>query len=437
MLDALTGRCGASSRRLTRAPPSSPPCAKGHACISLSVCVCARARACASLSLSLSLSVCVSFWQVKIRGFRIELGEVEAAACTMWDEPVEVTALVVEDELVLFVAAEAMRGKRRLRTHVARTLPKYMVPSRVVAVESFPRLVSGKINMGALRRGEHSGEVVESAFASQLPATALSLAQTLQPRSTDGVTVYQAPAVGLIHTLVADHVVLGRVVFPATGYLVMAHTAAEAAAPLTALRSTFFLQPLVFDSPEGFVECSVASTSFEVRSVAGASRTVHSNGMLARDEGTAWQRVQWVSARGSACARAAHVAATYDVLHAQGLEYGPGYRTLEDAWGSHERSGMALARLQARATQQGTNVHPADLDDALCLDQLLSIGAGVDSGETKLPFAVDDARLQAAAGELWAVRAFVPCQRLAHAPTFCLPVPHRRLWCCRGRRRWA
>ena len=355
----------------------------------------------------------------------------------MWDEPVEVTALVVEDELVLFVAAEAMRGKRRLRTHVARTLPKYMVPSRVVAVESFPRLVSGKINMGALRRGEHSGEVVESAFASQLPATALSLAQTLQPRSTDGVTVYQAPAVGLIHTLVADHVVLGRVVFPATGYLEMAHTAAEAAAPLTALRSTFFLQPLVFDSPEGFVECSVASTSFEVRSVAGASRTVHSNGMLARDEGTAWQRVQWVSARGSACARAAHVAATYDVLHAQGLEYGPGYRTLEDAWGSHERSGMALARLQARATQQGTNVHPADLDDALCLDQLLSIGAGVDSGETKLPFAVDDARLQAATGELWAVRAFVPCQRLAHAPTFCLPVPHRRLWCCRGRRRWA
>ena len=48
-------------------------------------------------------------------------------------------------------------------------------------------------------------------------------------------------------------------------------------------------------------------------------------------------------------------------------------------------------------------MHPADLDDALCLSALGTSGAG--GGETRLPFAVDDAQLQCCPGALWAVRS--------------------------------
>ena len=70
-------------------------------------------------------------------------------------------------------------------------------------------------------------------------------------------------------------------------------------------------------------------------------------------------------------------------------------------WGSVRN---ALARLQARSTHEGTQVHPADLDDALCISAL-TISSREGGGDTRLPFAVDDAHLEGTWGELWAVRA--------------------------------
>ena len=64
------------------------------------------------------------------------------------------------------------------------------------------------------------------------------------------------------------------------------------------------------------------------------------------------------------CAHAALAAALYAGFDAVGLQYGPGYRTLVEAWGG---GGVAAARLQARSTAHGTRVHPADLDAALQL----------------------------------------------------------------------
>ena len=94
------------------------------------------------------------------------------------------------------------------------------------------------------------------------------------------------------------------------------------------------------------------------------------------------------------------MAALYDGFNAADLQYGPGYRTLSQAWGG---SDTAVARLLARATREGAAVHPADLDAALCVGALASRGEG--GGETRLPFAVDDALLQrGGAGESWAVR---------------------------------
>jgi len=91
------------------------------------------------------------------------------------------------------------------------------------------------------------------------------------------------------------------------------------------------------------------------------------------------------------------VGALYDGFDAVGLQYGPGYRTLVQAWGSVR---TALARLHARSTHEGTQVHPADLDDALCTSGVIASSGG--DGETQLPFAVDTGMLRAALDKLWA-----------------------------------
>merc|ERR1712139_618733 len=106
---------------------------------------------------------------------------------------------------------------------------------------------------------------------------------------------------------------------------------------------------------------------------------VHCSGATA--SGTTSQRIDHASLRTSS--HAADVGALYDGFDAVGLQYGPGYRTLVQVWGG---GSTALARLRARSTHEGTQVHPADLDDALCTSGVIA-SSGRD-GETRLPFAV-------------------------------------------------
>ena len=90
--------------------------------------------------------------------------------------------------------------------------------------------------------------------------------------------------------------------------------------------------------------------------------------------------------RGRAKKGLAEVGALYEAFDAVGLQYGPRYRTLEQAWAGG--GAAAASRLRARSSRQGMCVHPADLDDALCVSALASSGG--DGGETRLPFAVPD-----------------------------------------------
>ena len=216
--------------------------------------------------------------------------------------------------------------------------------------------------------------------------------------SSDGSVVFRSPANGQLHAVVADHVVQGRVIFPGAAYLEMARAAAGAA-----LHGVFFLQPLTVESANLLIECAVFDGSFEVRSgeaeAVETALTVHCSGAIATG-GKAWRRVDHAPMR--APSRAVDVGALYDGFDAIGLQYGPGYRTLAQAWGD---ASTALARLRARSTHEGTQVHPADLDDALCTSGAMA-SSGREGDETRLPFAVDDALLQGAPpGELWAVRA--------------------------------
>jgi len=210
--------------------------------------------------------------------------------------------------------------------------------------------------------------------------------------SSDGTVVFRSPAAGALHALISNHVVQGRVIFPGAGYLEVARAAGAAA-----LRGVYFLQPLAAEAAGLLVECATSDGRFEVRASdaeAFAGATVHCSGATAA--AAVWQRVE--HARVRTPSRAADVAALYDGFAAVGLQYGPGYRTLTSAWGG---ASEALARLRARSTHEGAQVHPADLDDALCTSGALGSSG---SGKTRLPFAVDDATLQRASGELWAVR---------------------------------
>ena len=219
--------------------------------------------------------------------------------------------------------------------------------------------------------------------------------------SQESAFVFRSPVAGPLNALVADHVVQGRVIFPASAYIEMAR-----AAGATSLCSVYFLQPLAVEAPSLLIECAVSAVRFDVRSGEDGpveDATVHCSG--ATGSSVNWQIIDRASLR--APCHAADVGALYDNFDAVDLQYGPGYRTLLQAWGS---ASIAVARLRARSAHEGTQVHPADLDDALCMSGVIASNGGDGGGDavTHLPFAVDDALLQGGTSELWAVRRSYP-----------------------------
>jgi amino acid adenylation domain-containing protein len=93
--------------------------------------------------------------QVKIRGFRVELGEIEAALEQLDD--VAAAAVVIQgtgdaQQLIGFVTTTSgpTLDSAALRAMLAKTLPDYMVPARVVTLEAFPLTPNGKVDRKAL-----------------------------------------------------------------------------------------------------------------------------------------------------------------------------------------------------------------------------------------------------------------------------------------------
>lgn len=94
--------------------------------------------------------------QVKVRGFRIELGEIEAQL----SKHSSITHAVVnvckfsemDQRLVAYVVLKngSALDEKALLSHLRDSLPDYMLPQTIMALESFPETASGKIDRNAL-----------------------------------------------------------------------------------------------------------------------------------------------------------------------------------------------------------------------------------------------------------------------------------------------
>ncbi|MFF7394803.1 SDR family NAD(P)-dependent oxidoreductase [Streptomyces scabiei] len=221
------------------------------------------------------------------------------------------------------------------------------------------------------------------------------------------------------HPWLADHTVLGAVLFPGAGLVELAlHAARRTGCDL--------LEELTLQAPlrlpdEGAVELQVQvagadadgrrSVTVHTRPAAASARdqengepdggdwTLHAVGVLAPAAGAVADADHF--ANWPPDAEAVDLTEWYDALAAQGFGYGPAFRGLRAAWRRGTEVFAELALPEEQATATGYGLHPALLDAALHAIELGALPAG---DETRLPFAWSGVRLDTAGATAARVR---------------------------------
>ncbi|HKH48447.1 MAG TPA: amino acid adenylation domain-containing protein [Thermoanaerobaculia bacterium] len=91
--------------------------------------------------------------QIKIRGFRVEPAEIEAALARQ--EGVREALVLLRGERLVAYVVPATPSPAALRQALRDTLPSYMVPAAIVALDALPLTPNGKVDRAALPDPEH------------------------------------------------------------------------------------------------------------------------------------------------------------------------------------------------------------------------------------------------------------------------------------------
>ncbi|MFI9324912.1 amino acid adenylation domain-containing protein [Kitasatospora aureofaciens] len=113
--------------------------------------------------------------QVKIRGYRIELGEIETALLTHPHiHETLVTTHPTPDghhRLTAYIVTTTPTTTTQLRTHLATTLPDYMIPALFITLDTLPLTPSGKIDRRALPAPDQHTHHTETTYTAPRNAT--------------------------------------------------------------------------------------------------------------------------------------------------------------------------------------------------------------------------------------------------------------------------
>jgi len=233
--------------------------------------------------------------------------------------------------------------------------------------------------------------------------------------------VFETRLTTVSHPFVADHVVFGAPVFPATGYvdLALAGAAVALGEHAIAIEDMSIEEPLVVSDDEPrVVQLAIAPaeegrSSFQVFSRAVGSDgdavwTRHANGRLAASAAADEQPAPTLEEIRQRCARAVDAAELYGRFDARGIEYGPRFRGIAEIWQGQDEAIARLVLPEAlRAETDGRSAHPAFLDAAL---QVLGVALSMDAAAV----AHDDLYLPVAIGRL-RIAGRVPERVWSHA----------------------
>lgn len=85
-------------------------------------------------------------YQIKHLGYRIELGEIEAAAGKVPEISSCACVYDQKKQRILFFYDGTETDRKTISSSLSQQLPRYMLPSRYVYLDSLPRNASGKID---------------------------------------------------------------------------------------------------------------------------------------------------------------------------------------------------------------------------------------------------------------------------------------------------